>query len=50
MPDDVKVVYLQPTQSSWNGDDDRDVECLLIFGEDRTGLSLQPDSTAEGRG
>ncbi len=50
MPDDVKVVYLQPTQSSWNGDDDRDVECLLIFDEDRTGSSLEPDSTEEGRG
>ena len=37
MPDDVKVVYLQPTESSWNDQADRDVECLLIYDDDTTG-------------
>lgn len=37
MPDDVKVVYLQPTESSWNDQADREVECLLIYDDDTTG-------------
>ena len=41
MPSDVKVVYLQPTESSWNDQADRDVECLLIFDDDRRGSILK---------
>ena len=35
LPPDVKVLYLQPSESSWNDEADRDVECLLVFDDDR---------------
>jgi len=40
MPAHVKVLYLQPSESSWNDEADRDVECLLVFDADRTGREI----------
>lgn len=49
LPDDVKVLYLNPSESSWNDQDDREVECLLVFDGDRRGATIpdrpQPTST-----
>ena len=45
MPSDVKVVYLQPSESSWNDQADRDVECLLIFDDDRSGSLMKGRAT-----
>lgn len=48
MPDDVKVVYLQPTESSWNDQADRDVECLLIYDDDTTGDAVTETTIKDG--
>lgn len=42
MGDEIRVVYLAPTEQSWTRDDDREVECLLIFTEDREGRVATP--------
>jgi hypothetical protein len=45
LPDGMKVVYLQPTESSWNDQADRDVECLLVFDDDREGSIVKDMNT-----
>ncbi|NLA36762.1 MAG: hypothetical protein GX868_13920 [Actinobacteria bacterium] len=37
MGDDIRVVYITPTAQSWTNQRDREVECLLMFTEDRSG-------------
>lgn len=37
LPDGVKMLHLFPSEESWTNDDDREVECLLVFDEDRSG-------------
>ncbi|MFN8050743.1 MAG: septum formation family protein [Acidimicrobiales bacterium] len=43
-PTGTKVVYLAPTESSWNDDHDREVECLLVFDKDHVGRLGRPTS------
>jgi len=47
MPPTMKVVYLSPTESSWNDERDRDVECLLVFDKDRTGRFAKPQNRTD---
>ena len=42
MGDDIRVVVIPPSEQSWNNQADRDVECLLIFTEDRNERVAQP--------
>ena len=44
LPEGVKIVYLQPTESSWADEADRDVECLLVFDEDRSGAFIRSEA------
>ena len=44
LPEGVKIVYLQPTESSWADEADRDVECLLVFDEDRAGPFIRSEA------
>lgn len=37
LPDGLTQVVIGPTESSWNDQADRDVECLLRFEDDRVG-------------
>lgn len=48
MPDGVRVVYLDPTESSWEQAADRDVECLLIFDDDRDQQMMTPSDETTG--
>lgn len=42
MGDDIRVVYITPTAQSWANQRDREVECLLMFTEDREGRLAVP--------
>lgn len=44
MGDDIRVLYITPTAQSWANQRDREVECLLIFTEDRTGRLARPET------
>ena len=40
LPDGLTQVVIGPTESSWNDQADRDVECLLRFSDDRVGTFI----------
>lgn len=46
MGPDVNVVYLAPSESSWEEQRDRDVECLLVFDRDRRGRLAEAEDAA----
>lgn len=45
LPDGVKMLHLYPSEESWIDDDDREVECLLVFDEDRSGRYSRDTTT-----
>lgn len=42
MGDEIRVLYITPTAQSWTNQRDREVECLLVFTNDRTGRLAVP--------